>query len=776
VINMRTILAVLGLGLAAHSVAAQSDYRRAEQFLTWNTLRYVYHDHVSPEWYRDSTRFWYRVHTREGFEFLSVVPATGVKTRLFDNARLAASLSVAADTALDPGKLPFQTFVFDQDGKDERAIVVRFGKRAFRCELASYQCVARDTLPDRTRLVRSPDDRWDAFVSGYNLWVRTVGSTDSVQLTKDGIEGYSYGTGAPRPGQLRLHLPSRPTVVWSPDSKRLAVVRLDERKVEKIDLISMTSTRPVHYSFPYALPGDSIVEMQEWYLADLEKREARRADAPPQPAMSFYTFGSNGLQWSPASDRVFFTQVDRGPKHVRLFVADPSTGSTRQVLADSSAAYVIGTVDLALTGSPTNWRILKNGDLIWLSERDGFAHLYRYGPDGTLKNQVTSGAWVVSGVAGVDETLGRVYLTGKGREPDRHPDYLALYSVNLDGSGLTLLSPEKSHHLITPVPSGRWFLDTYSTISEPPVSVIRGADGHVVAALEKADITDLLAIGWKPGQVFMARARDGVTPIWGVIWKPSTFDSTRKYPVIDHIYPGPLISPAVKYFFPAREPINYPMFGQVQALAELGFVVVSIDAIGNTGRAKALNTLWYGNMGDNGIPDHVAAIEELASRMPQLDLDRVGIYGHSGGGFASTDALLRYPDFYKVAVSTSGNHDNRTYYSGWGERFQGLLVRDTLRKTDNYAAAANKTYASALKGKLFLIHGDMDDNVHPAHTIALVDALIKANKSFDFLIVPDADHQLTHNPYVIRRTWDYFVRNLQGREPPADYGITPAQP
>ena len=211
-------------------------------------------------------------------------------------------------------------------------------------------------------------------------------------------------------------------------------------------------------------------------------------------------------------------------------------------------------------------------------------------------------------------------------------------------------------------------------------------------------------------------------------------------------------------------------------MAELGFVVVSIDALGNTGRAKAIYTTWYGNMGDNGIPDHLAAIKQLAVRMPQLDLDRVGIYGQSGGGFASTGALLRYPDFYKAAVSTSGNHDNRTYYSGWGERFQGLLVRDTVRKTDNYEAAANKTYAANLKGKLFLIHGDMDDNVHPGNTIALVDALVKANKSFDLLILPDADHNLTAHPYVIRRTWDFFVRHLLGQEPPADYSITPPTP
>jgi dienelactone hydrolase len=775
---MRFALAVLGLVLAARPAAAQAtDYRRAEQFLTWNTLRHVYHDEVTPVWYRDSTRFWYRVHTRQGFEFLTVIPATGAKVRLFDNARLAAALSVAADTSLDPVKLPFDAFTFDQDGRDEKAIRLRIGKRGFRCELATYRCATADTLPDRSRFVRSPDERWDAFVSGYNLWVRPVGGNDSVQLTTDGVEGYGYGHGAPRPTLIRMKRPAPPTLVWAPDSKRLAVVRIDERKVGTVDLVSSTTTRPTHYRYPYALPGDSVVETLEWYVADVEKREVRRVDTPPQPLMSLYSFGGASLQWSPSGDRVLFTDVNRGPKKVRLLAADPATGTVRPLLADSSATYVIGSVDLvAAAGNPPNWRILRNGDILWLAERDGFAHLYRHGPDGALKNQVTVGPWVVSTLLSVDETMGRIYFTAKGREPDRHPDYLGLYAVNLDGSGLTLLSPEKSHHLVTAVPTGRFFLDSYSTVSEAPVTVIRGADGRVVTELERADITDLLATGWRPGEVFTAKARDGVTPIWGVIWKPSRFDSTRTYPVIDHIYPGPLISPTVKYFFPAREAFNYPMFGQVQAMAELGFVVVSIDAIGNTGRAKALNTLWYGNMGDNGIPDHLAAIKQLAVRLPQLDLERVGIYGHSGGGFASTDALLRYPDFYKVAVSTAGNHDNRTYYSGWGERFQGLLVRDTVKKTDNYEASANKTMAASLKGKLFLMHGDLDDNVHPAHTIGLVDALVKANKSFDLLVLPNADHNMTQHPYVIRRTWDYFVRYLLGQEPPVDYLITPPTP
>jgi dipeptidyl aminopeptidase/acylaminoacyl peptidase len=761
------------------SWAQQPDYQRAEQFLTWNALRLVYHDQVTPTFYRDSTRFWYRVHTPRGEEFVTVSPTTGSRVLLWDNARLAVALSTAGDTAFDPVKLPFRTFQFDQDGKDEHTIRVTVGKRGFRCDLAAYHCAVTDTLPDRTRFVRSPDDRWDAFIANYNVWIRPVAGGDSVQLTTDGEARYGYGTESPRPTQVIRHQVSHPTVVWSPDSKRLAVFRYDERRVQDIDLISFTSQRPKHYAYPYALPGDSTVPLMEVHVLDPTAKTNTVVKDPPQTADSYYDFNDFAnppLVWTATSDRLYFTHVDRGPKHVSLMEADPATGQARQVLADSSKTYVIGNLDL-LGGGYRNWAVLKSGDIIWFSSRDGFGHLYRFGREGSLKNQITSGAWVVGNLITVDETLGRVFFTAHGREPGRHPDYLHLYSVGLDGSAPALLSPEDAYHRITRIPGAKVFLDAYSRVNQPPVTVLRSATELVTATLEKADISALLAIGWRPGEPFTAKARDGITDITGVMWKPSHFDSTRKYPVLDHIYPGPLISPAAKEFYPTRGAgLSYSTFGQVQAIAELGFIVVEMDALGNVARSKAIETTWYGNMGDNGIPDHIAALKQLAMRMRQMDLDRVGIYGHSGGGFSSTDALLRYPEFYKVAVSTSGNHDNRSYYYGWAERFQGLLVRDTVRRTDNYENQANKTQVKNLAGHLLLIHGDMDDNVHPATTIQLVDALIKANKRFDFFILPDANHDLTQNPYVIRRTWDYFVDHLLGERPPVDYVIAPPPP
>jgi dienelactone hydrolase len=771
---------VLGGLLAWHAALAQN-YQRADQFLTWNLLRHVYHDQVSPTWYRDSTRFWYRVHTRAGFRFLTANPATGAKAPLFDPARLAAALSVAADTAVDPGKLPFQTVAFDSSGRVESVLRLRIGNRGFRCDLTRYQCASADTLPNRMRFARSPDERWDAFASGFNLWIRPVAGGDSIQLTTDGDADRPYAVMPPLPTQIRSKLPSPPAVSWSPDSRRLAAVRYDLRNVGRFHLISATTIRPVEYSYPYALPGDTAVGMSSLYLVGLTPGSAIQVQSEPQPTMSMYEFlpgSSPPIRWARDGSRVYFTHVNRGPKRVRLLAADVTTGATRQLVGDSASSYVTGTADLlvGIFGGGPNWTVLGTGEVIWFSSRDGFGHFYRYRPDGSLQNQITSGPWTVAGLVGVDETTGRLFFTAKGREPGRHPDYTHFYSIGLDGSGLALLSPEDANHQIRPVPSGKFFLDTYSTLSQPPVTVIRSADGRPAVVLERADIEELVATGWKPGKVFTAKGRDGITDIWGAIWLPSHFDSTKRYPVVDHIYPGPLISPVIKDFYPSREAFSYSGGGQVQALAELGFVVVAIDAFGNTGRSRAMATTWYGNMGDHGLPDHLAAIKQLGARMTWLDLERVGIYGLSGGGFASTAAILRYPDFYKVAVSMAGNHDNRTYYHGWAERFQGLLVRDTLTNSDNYAAAANKTYASQLKGKLFLIHGDLDDNVHPAHTTALVDALIKANKTFDLLIVPDGDHNLTPNPYLIRRTWDYFVQHLLGEAPPRDYLITVPTP
>jgi dipeptidyl aminopeptidase/acylaminoacyl peptidase len=773
-------LAWLALVVLPDTAPAQS-YARAEQFLTWNLLRRVYHDQVAPNWFRDSSRFWYRVHTRGGFQFITVDPRAGTRAPLFDNGRLAAALARAAGTAVDPENLPFESVELDRDdSRAQAAILLGLGSAGYRCDIVAYRCDRRPPPGASARPVRSPDQRWDAYISGFNLWIRPAAGGDSIGLTADGVGNFGYGVRMPNATTIRRQLEERPALFWSRDSRRVAVFRYDERGVKRTAIVSLTPTRPVLYEYPYALPGDSTVPTADVHIVDLTTRSNRRVDYPPQPVSSrygggqasLYNFGDNPIVWGPRSERITFTHVDRGPKRVRWVEADAATGRARVVFVDSSATAVSSSVDMA-SASP-NWSVLGSGDLILFSERDGFGHLYRVRPDGTLRHQITEGPWMVMSLLAVDEAAGRIYFTAAGREAGRHPDYRHLYAANLDGTGLVLLSPENADHAITPVPRGGFFIDSYSRIDQPPVTVLRATDGRVVRELERADVAELQEIGWRPGETFTAKARDGITALTGVIWKPSDFDSTKTYPVIDHIYPGPLFSPVDKAFFPTRDPgLSYATMGQAQALAELGFIVVEIDALGNAGRPKASREAWWGNLADNGIPDHVAVLKQLGARFRWLDLDRVGIYGYSGGGFASTGALLRNPEFYRVAVSIAGNHDTRSYNYGWGERFHGLVERDSSRGVDNYETVANSRLATRLEGHLLLIHGDLDDNVHPGHTIQLVDALIKANKSFDLLIVPDANHGLTQHPYVIRRTWDYFVRHLLGLEPPRDYRIIP---
>jgi dipeptidyl aminopeptidase/acylaminoacyl peptidase len=369
----------------------------------------------------------------------------------------------------------------------------------------------------------------------------------------------------------------------------------------------------------------------------------------------------------------------------------------------------------------------------------------------------------VDDVLRVDERARQIYFLGMGKEAGRDPYFRHLYRIGFDGRGQTLLTPENATHAVTFSPDGRYFVDSYSTPDTPPVTVLRDAAGRLVQTLERADVSRLVAAGWKPPTPIRVKARDGTTDLYGLMFTPTRLDSTRKYPIVNYIYPGPQTgSVGSRAFAPAR--------ADHQALAELGFVVVAIDGMGTPGRSKAFADYYYGRMGDNTLPDQIAGMRELARRYPFIDIEKAGIWGHSGGGFASAAAMFRHPDFFDVGISESGNHDNRNYEDDWGERYQGLLVR--TGDTDNYAREANQTHAANLRGKLFLIHGEMDDNVPPYNTQLVVDALVKAGKDFDLLMLPHARHGYGADAaYVMRRRWDYFVRNLQGAEPPREYQI-----
>jgi dipeptidyl-peptidase 4 len=748
--------------LASPSPVPAVRYDRAEQLLTWNSTRLVTGDEVQAQWFRDGSRFWYRNKVRQGAEFVLVDPVRGARDLLFDNAKLAAAISTAADTSIDPTKLPFRTFRFAKDGDDERNIEFRFGKRRLTCDISAYTCLAADTLPSDVPFVLSPDRKWEAYVRNYDVYVRARGVTnDSVRLTSDGAQAWSYGLGDPSP-QERLQTPMRPRrpqIKWAPDSRHLIVSRQDARGVAVMPYISYTSQRPRAFSQPYALPGDSVIPKPGFHILDREAKTNVRVQLDPSPAQASWNLSARDSAWNTTSTRVYLTAMSRASKVATVLEVDAVSGAVRRLAADSAKTFV----EIGNPVDPSPTYVTADGETLLWSERDGWGHLYRYGADGQLKNRLTDGPWQVGTIVAVDEKAKRVWFTGRGRESDAFLYYAQLYSVNFDGSGFARLTTEDADHRIQVSPNNRWIVDVYSRVESPPVTVLRDAlTGRVVKKLETADASQLAALGFKGARVFTAKARDGVTDLYGVMYLPSTLDTTRRYPIISNIYPGPQVGSVGAW--------NYKAAGEPAALAELGFVVVQIDHLGTPLRSKAFHDNYYGNFGDNGLPDHIAVIKQLASRHAFIDIDKVGIFGHSGGGFASTDAILRYPDFFKVAVSGAGNHDNRSYNIYWAEKYQGLMRRDSVRRTDNFANEANASMAANLKGHLLLMHGDMDDNVHPAMTIQMVDALIKANKTFDLVIAPNRPHSL-NEPYFIRRRWDYFVEHLLGAVPPTNYLI-----
>lgn len=749
--------------LLSAPLVGQADYHRADMIRV--TQRQVLNlpdwlnlfGFGNPTWLEDSTRFWYRVRTVRGHEFILVDPVRPLRRPVFDNARLASAMSIAGDTTFDPVKLPFTTFKFL---RNEQAIELRVGMKRYECDLAAYRCTKGDTLTTDTPAwaVLSPDKQWEAFSHKFNIYVRSAkgAKRDSIQITTDGAEENEYGLEARVDPQDKS--PSRrPELWWSPDSKRIAVARIDERGVRKYPVYSSTDVHPKLFLYPVGTPGDSIVPTRELYVLTIAGRANVRVQAPPQVNASFgWTGGADAVQWSSKSDRIFFIHAARANKSGRLFWAEATTGATHIVAGDSLPTFTENSSGI-LSG---NWRAVGDGhEVLWWSERDGWGHLYRFDDGGHLLNQITSGPWLVDRIKYVDPVGRQAYFQALGRDSTL-PYYSHLVRVNFDGGGLTDLTPEPGNHLISFVPSGKYFLDVHSLLDTPPSVFLRAAlDGRKLLTLEQADIAPLVAAGWTPPRLFKVKARDGVTDLYGLLHLPSHLDTTKKYPVINHVYPGPQVGTIFGWGWAAG--------GEPRALAELGFIVIQVNALGTPGRSKAFHDFYYGNMGDNGLPDQMAAMEQLAARYPFIDLSRAGIYGHSGGGFASTDAILKYPDFFKVAVSGSGNHDNRSYVYDWGEKYQGLLKRDSVTKKDNYDSQANYLLAGNLKGHLLLMTGDMDTNVHPTMTFRLVDALIKAEKDFDLVVIPDAGHGLPD--YSIKRRWDYFVRWLLRQDPPRDY-------
>ena len=744
-----------------------ADYQRAEQFLSGNANPQVT-GRILRQYWQENDRLVYQKSIENGYETLIADLVTGSKTTLFDAINLANAIGEITGEAPDSRELELRDIEVNAALNNIR---FRFDGDDYSLDTASFKLQQLQEDPADEYL--SPDGSRAAFIRDHNLWLRDTLSNDVTQLTFDGQEDYGYATN--NAGWLR---DDGPVLLWSPDSQKIATFRHDGRNVGEMYLVTTEVGHSELDAWKYPLPGDDYIFMIERVVIHLDEQPRLvQLNMPPDPHRSTtadHIAGRGGrfldVEWSADSDMLAFVSSSRDHKSATLRLADPETGEVRTVLNETVATYYEGGYRDA------NWRVLHDrNEFIWFSERDNWGHLYLHDLEtGQLKRQLTQGSWPVLEVLQVDAAAGMVYFTAAGKEGG-DPYYHYLYRLSLDGGEPELLTPEPAHHEVDWSDSAEYFVDTYSTPDTPPVAVVRNTGGEIILPLEEADNSALVDAGWVAPEAFVVKARDQLTDLYGLLYRPSNFDPARSYPVLNYLYPGPQSgSVGSRSFQPARR--------DKQAVAELGFIVVEVDAMGTPGRSKSFHDVYYGNMGDNGLPDQITTIRQLAAERPWMDLDRVGIWGHSGGGFASTGAILRYPEFYKVAVSGAGNHDNRNYEDDWGEKWQGLL--ETFPESDpvaegeddgssaprtNYDNQANQLLAENLQGKLLLAHGMLDDNVHPSNTLLVVQALIEAEKDFDLVVFPEARHGFGNGRYFMKKRWDYFVEHLLGVEPVADF-------
>ncbi|MDQ8173766.1 MAG: DPP IV N-terminal domain-containing protein [Gemmatimonadota bacterium] len=710
--------------LAQSRVLTAADYARAERFLAFNTTPLVSGTGVQPSWLPDG-RFTYRVRTPDGSSPLMVVnPVTGSKT---------ACTAVGAQCPAEPAP-----------GANGRG-----GARAGR-------------PPENL----SPDGSKAAFIRDWNLWVRDVATNAETQVTTDGVKDFGYATD--NAGWVHS---DRAILTWSPDSKKLATFQQDQRNVGEMYLVKTKVGHPELSAWKYPLPGDSVVSMIHRVIIDLSAasptvvRFKMPADQHRSSVCDHIACGGSALsdvEWYADGRTLAFVSSSRDHKIATLRLANAVTGDVRDVLREE-----VPTQFESGDNGP-NWRVLPaTNEVIWFSERDDWGQLYLYDlTTGALKSKITTGDGPVLSVERVDEKARMIWFVAAGKETGRDPYFRHLYRIGMNGKGLTLLTPEDGDHNVSLSPNGAVVVDSWSRADLAPTAVLRNAKtGKLIATLEQGDISKLVAAGWKAPTRISVKDRAGKWDLYGLMWTPTTLDSTKKYPIINYIYPGPQGGSVGSRQFSAATRDN-------QALAELGFIVVAIDGTGNPTRSKSFHDAYYGRMSDNTLPDQIAGMRQLAERYRFIDLERAGMWGHSGGGFATASAMFQYPDFFKVGISESGNHDNRNYEDDWGERYHGLLTKTGA--VDNYEKEANQTLAKNLKGKLMLAHGTMDDNVPPDNTWLVVDALIKAGKDFDLVMIPNAAHGFgAASNYMMRRRWDYFVQHLLGAVPPKEYQIGP---
>ena len=712
-----------------------------------------YKGQITPHWFGDNGCCWYRNDlpgkTRE---FILVRAGEGTRGPAFDHAKLAAALSQAAGTEYRADQLPFDSIEFTNEGKAIRFVVEQ---TTWTCDLASYACAKtegaaspapadqndesrrfgrRGRGPGRERNASpdSPDGKWTAFIKDNNVFVRARETNAETQLSTDGAEGNAYSL-----------------LSWAPDSTVLIGWRVEPGDRKEVYLVRSSPSgagRAVLETRPYALPGDKFAKY-ELNFFDVSGRKQTK----PAVDRFEHEWETPRTRWSHDGRRIAYEQVDRGHQRLRVIEVDARTGAVRNLIDEKSETFVWTAHTENLRLERVNW-LDKTDEMIYASERDGWRHLYLVDTEkGEIRHPITKGEWVVRGIDRIDEDTRQVWFHAGGKNADQDPYFLHYYRVNFDGSGLVALTEGNGNHSIQYAPDRRYLIDTYSRVDMAPVHELRRvSDGKLICPLEKADISELIAGGWTPPEVFVAKGRDGKTDIWGIICRPKDFDPSKKYPVIEQIYAGPQSSYVPKSFSPTS---------RFSSLTDLGFVVVQMDGMGTANRSKAFHDVCWQNLKDAGFPDRILWHRAVAKKYPWYDISRVGVYGNSAGGQNAAGAVLFHPELYKVAVASCGCHDNRMDKASWNEQWMGYPVGP------QYSECSNIDNAARLHGKLFLIVGEMDNNVPPESTMRFVDALVKAGKDFDLLVIPGSGHGMGGS-YGERRMQDFFVRHLLGTEPP----------
>ena len=791
-------LAVTGLMGTSTALKAQErlpEYLQAEKFTQDKLKTMLFSTTVDPHWFQQGNNFWYEYKTSEGTFWYVVNPNTRSQSLLFDRDEMAAQLTEIVQDPFEARQLPIRklkakedgrTFTFEvqstRDAKPKKGEKKGKGKEIF---YFSYDYPTRklthlkDKEEEPKRLMWgsiSPDKKTVVYAKDLNLYKMSYedylkakkNEKDStiveIQLTTDGQEDFGYGIPRNVLNTDTLCNGKRRGVygVWSPDSRHFVMTVSDNRAVKPLWVINvMAQPRPTLETYKYQMPGEKEAPVVHTYLFDMQNNTRKEIKT------AAYKDQTISLQYKPMEQK----QRDMDER-VSVWLGDNNrfylTRSSRDLYRIDVCSYTIGEDSIVPvikermnTYQETRpLKTLSGGkELIQWSERDGWAHLYLYDDKGNLKNRITKGPWHVEDILKVDEKARVIYFTANGRNKDENPYYEHLYRVNADGTGLKQITKGDFFHQSEVDDDARFIVDNYSRINTIPKAVLLDNAGNKVMDLQESDFSQLFANGYKFPELFTVKAADGVTDLYGVMYKPFNFDSTKVYPIVDYVYPGPQVE-AVYYPFTRMSP-------RTDRLAQAGFIVISVGQRGgHPSRSKWYHNWGYGNMRDYPLADHKYAIEQLANRHSFIDIDKVGIHGHSGGGFMSTAAMCQYPDFFKAAVSCAGNHDNTIYNRWWSETHHGVKEQITEKgdTTFVYKIATNPQIAKNLKGHLLLIHGDIDNNVHPGNTIRVVDALIRAGKRFDMLMLPQQRHSFGDmNEYFYWRLVDYFSEHLKGK-------------